>query len=54
MEDFACYGRFTFHSIVCPGNDPSFTDESGGTELRQFDTTGVDAAKIQLELIEFQ
>jgi len=20
MEDFACYGRFTFHSIVCPGS----------------------------------
>jgi len=19
IEDFACYGRFTFHSIVCPG-----------------------------------
>jgi len=18
MEDFACYGRFAFHSIVCP------------------------------------
>jgi len=37
-------------------NDPSFTaftDEGGGAELRQLDTTGVDAAKIQLELIEF-
>jgi len=20
MEDFACYGRFTFHSIVCPAS----------------------------------
>jgi len=35
-------------------NDLSFTDESGGAELRQLDTTGVDAAKPQLELIEFQ
>jgi len=35
------------------GNDPSFTDEGGGAELRQLDTTGVDAVKIQLELIEF-
>jgi len=39
------------------GNDPSFTaftDEGDGAELRQLDTTGVDAAKSQLELIEFQ
>jgi len=21
MEDFDCYGRFTFHSIVCPAED---------------------------------
>jgi len=38
-------------------NNPSFTafiDESGGAELRQLDTTGVDAAKTKLELIEFQ
>jgi len=36
------------------GNDPSFTDEGGGAELWQLDTTAIDAAKIQLELIEFQ
>jgi len=36
------------------GNDPSFTDVGGGAELRQLDTTGVDAAQIQHELIEFQ
>ena len=41
-------------TLMFVGNDPSFTDESGGAELRQFDTTGVDAAKPQLELIEFQ
>ena len=41
-------------SLVFVGNEPSFTDEGGGAELRQLDTTGVDAAKIQLELIEFQ
>jgi len=44
-------------SLIFVGNDPSFTafaDESGGAELRQLDTTGVDAAKTQLELIEFQ
>jgi len=40
-------------SLIFVGN-PSFTDEGGGAKLRQFDTTGVDAAKIQLELIEFQ
>ena len=28
--------------------------EGGGAELRQLDTTGVDAAKTQLELVEFQ
>jgi len=36
------------------GNDPSFTDEGGGAELQQLDTTSVDAAQIQLALIEFQ
>jgi len=39
------------------GNDPSFTaftDEGGGAELWQLDTTGVDAAKSKLEFIEFQ
>jgi len=41
-------------SLIFVGNKPSFTDEGGGAELRQLDTTGVDAAKIQLELIEFQ
>ena len=44
-------------SLIFVGNDPSltaFTDESGGAGLRQLDTTGVDAAKTQLELIEFQ
>ena len=41
-------------SLIFVGNDPSFTDEGGGAELRQLDITGVDAAKIQLELIEFQ
>ena len=41
-------------SLTFVGNDPSFTDEGGGGELRPLDTTGVDAAKIQLELIEFQ
>jgi len=40
--------------LVFVGNDPLFTDERGGTELRQLDTTGVNAAKTQLELIEFQ
>jgi len=28
--------------------------KDGGAELRQLDTTAVDAAKVQLELIEFQ
>jgi len=41
-------------SHIFIGNDPSFTDESDGAEFRQLDTTGVDAAKTQLELIEFQ
>jgi len=44
-------------SLIFVGNDLSFTtftDEDGGAELRQLDTTGVDAAKIKLELIEFQ
>jgi len=44
-------------SLIFVGNDPSFTaftDEGGGAELPPLDTTGVDAAKIQLELIEFQ
>jgi len=44
-------------SLTFVGNDPSFTaftDEGGGGELRPLDTAGVDAAKIQLELIEFQ
>jgi len=41
-------------SFIFAGNDPSFTDEGGGAELWQLDTTGVDAAKIKLELIEFQ
>jgi len=41
-------------SLIFAGNDPSFTDEGGGAELRQPDTTGVDAAKIKLELIELQ
>jgi len=41
-------------SLIFVGNDPSFTDESGEAELRKLNTTGVDAAKTQLELIEFQ
>jgi len=44
-------------SLLFVVNDPSFTaftDESGGAELRQLATTGVDAAKTQLESIEFQ
>jgi len=43
-------------SLIFVGNDPSFTafnDEGCGAELWQLDTTGVDAAKIELELIEF-
>ena len=39
-------------SLTFVGNDPSFpafTDEGGGAELRPLDTTGVDAAKTQLE-----
>jgi len=42
------------HLRLYLGNDPSFTDEGGGAELWQLDTTAIDAAKIQLELIEFQ
>jgi len=41
-------------SLIFIGNNPSFTaftDEGGAAEL---DTTGVDAAKTQLELVEFQ
>ena len=38
-------------SLIFVGNDPSFTDGGGRAEL---DTTGVDAAKIKLEFIEFQ
>jgi len=44
-------------SLIFVGNDPSFTaftDKGGGAELRPLDTTGVNAAKIQLEFIEFQ
>ena len=41
-------------SLIFVGNDPSFTDEGGGAELWQLDTTGVDTAKTQLELIESQ
>jgi len=44
-------------SLIFVGNDPSFstfTDEGGGAELRQLGTTGVNAAKTQLELIESQ
>jgi len=41
-------------SLIFVGNDPSFTDGGGGADLRQLDTTGVDTAKIKLELIEFQ
>jgi len=41
-------------SLIFVGNDSSFTDEGGGAELRQLDSTGVDAAKIKVELIEFQ
>jgi len=44
-------------SLIFEGNDPSFTaftDEGDGVELRKLDTTGVDAAKIKLEFIEFQ
>jgi len=40
--------------FIFVGNDPSFTDECGRAELWQLDTTGVDAPKTQLELIEFQ
>jgi len=44
-------------SLIFVGNNllfTAFTVEGGGAELRQLDTTGVDAAKIQLELIEFR
>jgi len=41
-------------SLIFASNNPSFTNESDGAELQQLDTTGVDAAKTQLELIEFQ
>jgi len=44
-------------SLIFLGNDPSFiafTNESGGPELQQLDTTGVDAVKLKLELIECQ
>ena len=41
-------------SLIFVDNDPSFTDEGGGAELQELDTTGVDTAKIQLELTEFQ
>jgi len=41
-------------SLIFLGNEQLFTDEDGGAELWQLDTTAVDAAKIQLELIEFQ
>ena len=44
-------------SLTFVGNHPSFTaftDEGGRAELRPLDTTGVDAAEIQLKLIEFQ
>jgi len=41
-------------SLIFVGNDPSFTDEGGGEDLWQLDTTGMDAAKIQLDLLEFQ
>jgi len=41
-------------SLIFVGNDQPFTDEGGGAELQKLDTTGVDAAKIQLEVIEFQ
>jgi len=40
-------------SLIFVDNDSSCTD-GGGAELRQLETTDVDAAKIQLELIEFQ
>jgi len=39
--------------LIFVGNDPlftAFTDEGGGAELWQLGTTGVDAAKTQLEL----
>jgi len=44
-------------SLIFVGNDLSFTaftDEGGEAELRHLDIIGVDAAKIKLELIEFQ
>jgi len=41
-------------SLIFVGNDPSFTDEGGGAELGQLDSTSVEAAKIKVELIEFQ
>jgi len=41
-------------SLIYLGNEQSFTDEGGGAELRQLDTTAVDADKVQTELIEFQ
>jgi len=40
-------------SLIFVGNNSSPTDESVWAELRQLDTTGVDAAKNQLEVIEF-
>jgi len=67
-KDACTCGNFIGAKLCCllldifayvAGNDPSFTafaDEGGGAELWPLDTTptGVDAAKIQLELIEFQ
>jgi len=41
-------------SLISVGNNSSFTDEGGGAEIQQLDTTGVDTAKIQLEVTEFQ
>jgi len=40
---------FWASSLIFVGNGPSFTDESGRAELWQLDTTGMDAAKTQLE-----
>jgi len=40
-------------SLIFVGNNSSLTDEDGGVELQQLHTTGMEAAKIQLEVIEF-
>ena len=52
--NFISTGALLGISLIFEGNNLSLTDEGGGVELRQLDTTGVEAAKIQLEVTEFQ